>query len=497
MDKELFYYKRLFEIIPAFLSWWIIIILLILAILRPAACAILLIVYVIYWMIRTIYLTALLTIAHHRLQREKSRNWLAECRKKSEQCEIRGNQIYHVIILTVYREAIDILRSSIKALIDSNYPKERMIVVAAFEERDPKAKEKARFLEKEFGHGFLKYLSTFHPDGIKEEAKVKGANATWAAKRLKEFIDEKKIPYEDITISCFDADTCVEKEYFSCLTYHYLTAVDPVRCSYQPIPVYNNNIWRAPSLARIIELSSSYCQLIESMRLEKFITFSSHSMSFKTLVDINFWPVDMISDDSVIYWKAFIFYKGNYHVVPMYITVSMDVAYGRGFLRTLAVQYRQKRRWAWGVENFVYIMRNFIQGVDIPLRIKLRRAFSLLESHISWATWAIIITILTPIPIISGGLLFKGSITGFSFSRITSLLFTITNFLILVWILLSFSLLPPRPHDVKIIKRITMYTQWLLTPIVIMFLGSFPALDAQTRLAFGKYLHFQYTHKER
>jgi cellulose synthase/poly-beta-1,6-N-acetylglucosamine synthase-like glycosyltransferase len=495
--QEAFLYKRLFEIIPAFLSWWVIITLLILAFLKPAACAIILIVYEIYWMVRTFYLTSLLAIAHHRLRREKSRNWLIDCQKASRQCDLKWPQIHHAVIFPTYKEDVGILRGSLKALLDANYPKDKMMVVMAFEERDAQAREKAQILEREFGDAFFKYLSTFHPDKVPGEARVKGANATWAAKKLKEFIDEKKIPHENITISCFDADTCVEKEYFSCLTFHYLTAADPERCSYQPIPVYNNNIWRAPSLARVIEFSSSYCQLIESMRQEKFITFSSHSMSFKTLVAVDYWPVDMISDDSVIYWRSFIYFKGDYHVKPMYITVSMDIAHGRGFLKTLGVQYRQKRRWAWGVENFVYVMNAFVKGTEIPFRIKFRRVFNLLESHVSWATWAIIITLLTPLPILAGGLLFKGTVTGFSFAGITTFLFSTTNFLILVWIVLSFSLLPPRPKEVKPINRLIMYTQWLLAPVVIMLLGSFPALDAQTRLAFGKYLHFQYTQKER
>ena len=33
-------------------------------------------------------------------------------------------------------------------------------------------------------------------------------------------------------------------------------------------------------------------------------------MSFKALVEIGYWPVDMISDDSAIYWKAYIHYAG-------------------------------------------------------------------------------------------------------------------------------------------------------------------------------------------
>ena len=49
-------------------------------------------------------------------------------------------------------------------------------------------------------------------------------------------------------------------------------------------------------------------------------------MSFKALVEIGYWPVDMISDDSSIYWKAYIHYPGGYTVVPMLVTVSMDLA---------------------------------------------------------------------------------------------------------------------------------------------------------------------------
>lgn len=497
MKQDLFLYKRLFEIIPAFLSWWIIIFIVILSFMHPAAAAVVLIVYEIYWMVRTFYLTALLGLAHYRLRQEKERDWLADCRKENPTCGARLKDICHAVIFTVYKESVEILAASLNALYAANYPKDKMMVVVAFEERDSLARPKAAILEKEYGDKFFHYLSTFHPDGLPGEARIKGANATWAGRRLKEFIDSRRLPHDRITISCFDADTCVDKEYFSCLAFHFLTIPHPERCSYQPIPVYNNNIWNAPSFARIIELSSSYCQLIESMRVEKFVTFSSHSMNFKTLVAVDFWPVDMISDDSVIYWKAFLFYKGDYRVVPMHITVSMDVAYGKGFFDTLRVQYRQKRRWAWGVENFAYVMTRLAQGVDMPFSVKLRRMFGLLESHVSWATWAVIITLLTSLPLISGGLIFKGTVTGFSLSRTTGLLFASTNFLLLVWIGISFSLLPPKPEGIKPLRRLTMYTQWLLAPLVIMLLGSFPALDAQTRMALGKYLQFQYTHKRR
>ncbi|MCX5703718.1 MAG: hypothetical protein NT066_04420, partial [Candidatus Omnitrophica bacterium] len=330
------------------------------------------------------------------------------------------------------------------------------------------------------------------------EARTKGANATWAAKKATEFLKTKCIVYEDVIVSCFDADTCVGKEYFGCLAYHFLTSPKPHQASYQPMPVYNNNIWQAPSFARLVEISASFCQMIESMRLEKFVTFSSHSMSFKTLVDIGYWPLDMVSDDSVIYWKAFLFYKGDYRVLPLYITVSMDIAYSSNLFKTIMVQYKQKRRWAWGVENFPFVVTRFLgQDKDISLLIKIRRSFHLLESHTTWAVWAIILVFIGPLPILLGGAFFQQMAIGYNLPKITGLLLNFTLATSLVWVILSRTILPPRPKGVSWMKNVAMIIEWVIVPLIILILGSSPALDAQTRLALGKYMEFNPTEKRK
>ncbi len=246
--------RRFLEIIPGFTSWGIIILMVALSIWRPVLCAALIIIFDFYWVIRTAYLTTLLIMARRKLFNQKDKDWLADC-------EVLGpkkdwQRLYHLIIFPVYKEGAGILSSSLEALKECHYPKEKMIVVVSFEERDSQCKEKAKILEKEFKASFLGYLSTFHPDRLPAEARAKGANATWAAKHAKEFLSTKLIPYEDVIISCFDADTCVDREYFGCLTFHFLTSPKPHQACYQPIPVYNNNIWYAPSFARLVEISA-------------------------------------------------------------------------------------------------------------------------------------------------------------------------------------------------------------------------------------------------
>ena len=56
--------------------------------------------------------------------------------KELKKIKARGwKSIYHVIILPTYKEGIEIIEESIENLIESDYPKEKMIIVLAVEER--------------------------------------------------------------------------------------------------------------------------------------------------------------------------------------------------------------------------------------------------------------------------------------------------------------------------------------------------------------------------
>ncbi|MBI5144074.1 MAG: glycosyltransferase family 2 protein [Candidatus Omnitrophica bacterium] len=497
MKKEILY-RRIFEIIPGLLTWTTLVALIVLAIVRPVWAAIFVIMFDLYWAIRVGYLTTLLIFAYRRLEKEKKRDWLKESKGLARINGLEYDNTYQAVLFPVYNEGLDVLIPSIEALNNSHYPKDRMVVILSVEERggvDPW--ESALFLKDRYKRNFYEFLVTRHPDRLTGEVKTKGANATWGAKVLKEFLDSEHIDYEHVIISCFDADTCVEKDYFGCLTYHYITNPKRTRSSYQPIPVYHNNIWQARSIARVIELGSSFMQMIETMRLEKFVTFSSHSMSFKTLVEAGYWPTDMISDDSAIYWKCFLHFDGDYSVMPLYVTVSMDVATAKGIIPTIIKQYKQKRRWAWGVENFPYVMAGFLKNKRIPLTKKIRRSFHLLESHYTWAVWAIIVTFIAPLPLIFGGGIFRQTTIGYNLPSISAALFRISLATLFICMLISMKLLPPRPKDVKPKERLIMVTQWLLAPAIAAFIGSIPAIDAQTRLMFGQYMQFHVTEKTR
>ena len=72
------FYKRLFEIIPGFLTWTTLGGLFILAFIKPVWVAIFVITFDLYWVIRISYLTFLLVFAYRRLGKEKKIDWLKE-----------------------------------------------------------------------------------------------------------------------------------------------------------------------------------------------------------------------------------------------------------------------------------------------------------------------------------------------------------------------------------------------------------------------------------
>jgi hypothetical protein len=109
---------------------------------------------------------------------------------------------------------------------------------------------------------------------------------------------------------------------------------NPYKVSFQPVPLYNNNIWEAPALSRVAAMTSTFWQMIQQERIEKLVTFSSHSLSFKSLYEVGYWQKNMISDDSRIFWNLYLAHDGDYGVVPLSYPVSMDANLAPNFFKT-------------------------------------------------------------------------------------------------------------------------------------------------------------------
>lgn len=490
LDKKKVY--RLLEMVPGVLVWATLIGAVVLSFLKPLWAIYIIILFDLYWLLRVTYLLVYMMVSWRRYRQTINVDWHHKAKELA-----RFNEIYHLIFLPTYREPYEVVAKSIESLVQLKYPLDKFIVILAGEERDQtNFFTIADKIKKQYAHCFGHFLVTLHPADITGEMAGKGANIHWAGHQAKKLIDKLNLPYENIIVSTFDVDSCAHPDYFAYLTYTFLTVPDPLHTSYQPVAIYNNNIWESPAINRIVANSTTFWLFTDLARPERLFTFSSHSMPFRALVDVGFWQNDIVTEDSRIFLQCFIRYNGNYRVTPMYLPISMDTVYAGSLWRSIVNQYKQQRRWAYGVENFPYMAWHFWRSRTIPFTRKIRYLWNQLEGVYSWATAPLIIFILGRLPLMTADIQDKSTLLAHNAPLALKWLMTLAMIGLVFSAILSTTMLPPKPAHISRFKYIPMIIQWILFPATMIIFGAIPATDAQTRLMLGKYLGFWVTEKK-
>lgn len=484
---------RFWEMFPGLLVWGTFSLALILSFIQPMWVIVFIIVFDLLWFFRVIYFNIFVLISWVRYHRTTKIDWQAKL------AMIPGSsRIYHLIFLPTFEEEYAIVHTTLRSLQENTCENDRMIVVLCGEENDRQRFEQVSDLaRKEFGNTFKKLYTTLHPHGLPNEISGKGSNLHWAgqqmAKRLSH--DFPEIKDDQMIVSAFDVDTIAHPQYFSHLIFLYCTVNDPQRTSYQPVALFSNNIWTSSAPVRIGAFGTTFWLFGELARPDRLWTFSSHSMPWTMLKDVGFWQTNIVSEDSRIFMQAFLHYHGHYRVTPVFLPVSMDAISGKTYLDSLRALYVQMRRWAWGVEHLPYLIDGFSKDRLIPFWKKAMYLFNHIEGMYTWATAPLLMFVLGWFPL----WLAKGQTNAI----VQAAPFTLEQVMqyamvgVLISAIMALTLLPQRPDRVGKHTWIVMILQWILLPVTFIVFGSFPAIDAQTRLLLGKYLGFHVTKKTR
>lgn len=486
---------RFLEILPGAMIWLTLVLSVVLSFLKPLWLIYFIIVFDVYWFLRVTYFIFYLFVSSFRLKKTLKVPWLTKLKKEVPNWE----RLTHLIFLPTYKESVEVIDATMKSLTEVDYPTDKFIVVLCGEKRDQKNFERTSSLIKEKYSKFFKhFIVTLHPSNLPGEIPGKGSNLNYTGHLVKEMIDNWQLPYEDIIVSALDIDTRVHSSYFAYLSFLYSTVKNPLRASYQPVALYNNNIWESNPILRISALNTTFWIMTELERPDRLFTFSSHSMSFKALVDVGFWQKNIVTEDSRIFLQGFLRYGGDYRVEPMYLPVSMYTAKGETFWDSLKNLYKQQRRWAWGVEHVPFMVWHFRKHKHIPWRKKIKYLFNQGEGVYSWAVAPLLIFVLGRLP------LYLAPETVRSMAIYQNTPFTLENLMNLSMIgmlasaVFSLTLLPaPSTTEKKgFWDYLGMILQWALLPISFILFGSIPSIDAQTRLMLGKYLGFYVAKKK-
>lgn len=512
---------RLFEMLPAVLSYGAFILLVVLSLISPTLASIYLLFVISALLVKAVGIAFRTIQGRNRIEAAQKVDWskrLDDLEDPQDSYEIMRNsqskmfgtfahienlrlmaadpgefpkpsQIYNAVIIATYNESYEIIAPTIKTVLDGTYDNKKIILVLAYEERGgEKTKATAHRLKDEFGDRFYAFHLVEHLNNLPNEVVGKGPNITFAGFYLKDWLKQEGIAYKNVLVTTLDSDNRPFLSYFDYVTYEYIVHEDRKHLSYQPACLYFNNIWDAPAPMRVIATGNSFWNIISSMRPHTLRNFASHSQPMDALEEMDFWSTRSIVEDGHQYWRSYFYFGGNYSVLPIYVPIYQDAVMSDTLLRTLKMQFLQLRRWAYGASDVPYVaVRVFSKKRNVPLIGGIARLLRLLDGHVTLASVSILVAIGGWVPLLINSEADR-SVAAHQLPDVVSTIQQIALIGLFVTIFLAFKMLPPRPERYKRTRSFWMLAQWVLMPFTAVIYSSMAALNSQGRIFLGLYL---------
>lgn len=481
---------RALEILPGFTSWNLILFPYWGILVFPVAVAYFILLFDIYWFYQSLTVAITSSISHLRIEASKRLNWLKEIENFPD-----WEKVQHILIIPTYKEPVHILARTLSAIAAQDLPLKQLHVVLAMEKEEEKSarEEKVKALKKEFAKLFGSFLVTVH-ELLPGEVAGKSSNERYAALQAKkEIVEKRRFDIKYVTITSSDADHFYHPKHFSCLTYKFLDDPDRYYKIWQPAVMFYQNIWRLPALTRVVNTLSSIWNLSQLPRKDRLVNAQNYSLSFWLLDHVGYWDPGIIPEDYHIFFKSFYKTNGRVEVEAIYLPLIADAPEGKGFFETVKSQYFQYQRWAWGVSDDPYVIKNYFL-TDAPFWSKTLRLLSLVREHFLWPVNWFIITLGISVPVFLNPA-FARTVIGYTLPGLSSIILTFALGFLIVMLIIDSKHRPPRPKGFPAWRAVLLPFEYILMPVCGFLLGSLPGLDAHTRLMLGKYLEYRVTEK--
>ncbi|KAH7356373.1 hypothetical protein BKA65DRAFT_579242 [Rhexocercosporidium sp. MPI-PUGE-AT-0058] len=154
--------------------------------------------------------------------------------------------IRHIVAMTLYKEPMSVLQTTLDSLAQQKYAKSRLSVIIGMECRTHDKDAKRNEVYAKYEGKFLRVIVTFHPSGVPGEISGKCSNMNYACRQglqiLRQDVDYNYEKYEHIFTNC-DCDAVFDPEYMLELETEYskLDFADRHSSIWQSIIIYKRD----------------------------------------------------------------------------------------------------------------------------------------------------------------------------------------------------------------------------------------------------------------
>jgi len=406
---------------------------------------------------------------------------------------IKQSGVQHVVIIPHVKEPKDLLRQTLDHLKDQTFNSRQINVVMAAEAADPDGVKVSEELKEEFKDVFNNIWITNHVLAY-PDIKGKSANTNWAGREVYKIVKEKGWDMKKTLVTSCDADSKLDPKYYSYVTYKYITTPFREYKYYASAMIFYNNLWRLPFYARVLNSFRTVFNVANLVRPDKLVPFSTYTLSFWMIEQIDFWDPWVTPEDYHLFMKGLFKVDKHVETIPIFLPTMSDSAEGDTHRATIRNNYLQTRRWMWGLSDDGWMIKNLIKTFPTLSLSSKYKVSHVLFDHI--------MALSLPAIILMGGTVpgwiaddFYNNVSGVLFQIVSGNLIRTTLIFLLVIVYFDY-LFRPKPDNFPLWKKVLSIFEWVTQPIVSFFLATVPGFEAQTRLIFGKYLEYYVTEKK-
>jgi hypothetical protein len=481
--------RRILEVLPPAVAWLVLTSPLWAAVVAPALLGYFLVAFSAYWLLRSVEFAIGLLIGLARLHGSQRRDWA-----RDGQPLTGYRRAHHVVLLPTYREDDAVLAETLDCIVRQTVPAERITVVLAFEARDPQAPARAARLTDRYADHFGGWLVTMHPD-LPGEIKGKSSNLAWAARRVEEeLLAVGQLNRDDLLVTVCDADSRMDRQYLAALAYEVAWHPDGRMHVYQPALLFYGNYARLSFPLRAVSSVFSLYSLARLAATHRLVPQSTYSLSWWAAHRVGFWDVDVVPEDSHMFFKVWLQLGKRVRTRAIFLPVYADAAEGVNLWRSATSTYQQIRRWAWGVSDVPYLTLHTLQAQHIPWYIRFARVGWYVEEHLLWPSHWFLLTLGGLLPPLINEVWARSALGVWQTEAFSTLLGLSLPALVLAMcadVLLKWR----SDHRHNLGALVGGLAAFPLLPLTGLALVALPALDAHTRLLFGRPLGYQVTEK--
>jgi len=156
--------QRALEVAPGALTWTILIAPVVASFIFAPYIAVAIFLVDIYWFIRTASVVVGISSTYRKMKKAMREDWWQRCLTLAvSETTLDPKRIVHAVLIPTYTEPYPILRETVRAIAEADYPTENKVVAIITRENDRPGWENVHLLQQEFGGRLRAFLHIKDP----------------------------------------------------------------------------------------------------------------------------------------------------------------------------------------------------------------------------------------------------------------------------------------------------------------------------------------------